>query len=91
MNAILLNRTSPNFLMTAVNQTDEKFVSKNCIWIQKLLKKFSAIFSFSFPSRTTSTSTTLNCHDQGVICLSKDSTSRTTGKHSIDLHFHFIC
>ena len=56
--------------------------SKDIIWIQKLLKDFSSIFSYSLP-------TSLNCDNQGAICLSKDSTFHSRTKH-IDIHFHFI-
>jgi hypothetical protein len=56
--------------------------SKDIIWIQKLLNKFSSIFHFSFP-------TTLYCDNQGAIRLSKDSTFHGRTKH-IDVHFHFI-
>jgi hypothetical protein len=56
--------------------------SKDIIWIQKLLKDFSSIFSYSLP-------TTLHCDNQGAIRLSKDSTFHGRTKH-IDVHFHFI-
>ena len=56
--------------------------SKDIIWIQKLLKDFSSIFTLTLP-------TTLNCDNQGAIRLSKDSTFHGRTKH-IDVHFHFI-
>jgi hypothetical protein len=56
--------------------------SKDIIWIQKLLKDFSSIFSYSLP-------TILNWDNQGVIRLSKDSTFHGRTKH-INVHFHGV-
>jgi len=58
-------------------------VSKDIIWLHKLLKELSFLYPFSLP-------TTLHCDNQDAIELSKDSKFHARTKH-IDIHFYFVC
>jgi hypothetical protein len=70
-----------------LSSTESEYValthsSKEIIWLHKLLKELSFIYSLSLP-------TTLHCDNQGAIELSKDSKFHARTKH-IDVHFHFV-
>ena len=83
----VVSQTSKKQPIITLSSTEAEYVvlthaSKDIIWIQKLLKDFSSIFTLSLP-------TTLNCDNQGAIHLSKDSTFHGRTKH-INIHFYQI-
>jgi hypothetical protein len=70
-----------------LSSTESEYVAlthatKDIIWIHKLLSELSFLYHHSLP-------TILNCDNQGVIKLSKNSCFHARTKH-IDVHFHFV-
>ena len=70
-----------------LSSSESKYVAlthatKDIIWIHKLLGELSFFYSYQQP-------TTLHCHNQGAIELSKNSQFHARMKH-INVHFHFV-
>ena len=82
-----VNWSSKKQPIVTLSSTEAEYVAlthalKDILWIHKLLTELSFLFLFLVP-------TVLYCDNQGMICLSKDSTFHRHTKH-INIHFHFI-